>query len=600
MKGKLLTVVLAVCCMASANLSAKSVEVEGEVSNVIVYRGQALVTRTIKVDLPKGTSELVVTKLPSQIISESLYSQSSDNITVVNVRYLEKVTRADSYDEVKKLDAQIEDVQKKLRLTNGDKARNTAQLKRIEQLMSFAVDAQRVDVNRGVLQYEQLIETTTYIEGKITEYNTKMVEIDERVIQVEKELKKLQEKRKRVASGHSTTERQAVLSVHKADDKAGTIELNYLVKGANWTPQYNLRARPDKQAVTIEYNAVLQQSTGESWNNVTLSLSTAQPSLVASAPYLKPMEISLAGGAGPTRVNQPGQAGAQTMNMQMTQEQQGALRSQSEEFEDLIRQRRTQAKKGKGANLTLNTLAIRNQILELNADKERQKMMQIQAVRIERTEGVSVMYTIAGKLTLPSRSDQQLLTVANIKAKAGFALLATPLLTDYVYLQGEITNNSDIILLPGPASMYRNGQFVGKDNINLVTSGQEFTVGFGIDSHIQVVRHFEDKKVDTLWGNRVDTHEYRIEINNYKSKPIVLRLIERLPYTESTDIEIATTKMSHKLSTDKKYLEKESKKGILRWDVKLPANSTGEKKTTLEYGFTLKYDNDMHIRHIKG
>jgi hypothetical protein len=36
----------------------------GTISNVTVYRGQALVTRAIEVDLQPGTSELIVDDLP--------------------------------------------------------------------------------------------------------------------------------------------------------------------------------------------------------------------------------------------------------------------------------------------------------------------------------------------------------------------------------------------------------------------------------------------------------------------------------------------------------------------------------------------------------
>jgi uncharacterized protein (TIGR02231 family) len=237
--------------------------------------------------------------------------------------------------------------------------------------------------------------------------------------------------------------------------------------------------------------------------------------------------------------------------------------------------------------------------MELNADKVMQQTMQARVAVIKRTEGVSVMYMLPGKITMPSRSDQQIITIASINAKADFTLVATPLLTDYVYLQAQIANNSDTILLPGTASMYRDGEFVGKSDMKLVTIGQTFTAGFGIDSQIQVTREFSDKKVETLWGNRIDEQQYNISISNFKKTPVKLRLLERLPYTKNPNIEILVKEMSHKLSEDSEYVRTDKEKGILRWDLDLKPNTTNADALVVKYSYTMKYDNDMRIKPIK-
>ena len=177
--------------------------------------------------------------------------------------------------------------------------------------------------------------------------------------------------------------------------------------------------------------------------------------------------------------------------------------------------------------------------------------------------------------------------------------MAAPLLTDYVYLQGDLINTSDTILLPGPADTFRNGEFVGKADIKLVTIGQAFTTGFGVDSQIQVAREFKDKKIETLWGNRMDEHQYRIAINNYKDKDVLLRLMDRLPWTENESLGIELTQKSHPLSTDAEYVRTQKDKGILRWDLTLKPDTNGENATVVNYTFMLKYDNDMAIRNIR-
>ena len=279
-------------------------------------------------------------------------------------------------------------------------------------------------------------------------------------------------------------------------------------------------------------------------------------------------------------------------------EQQVSYVDRTKDFESLLKNRRSSITKGLKANNDLNSFAFSNQIIEFNADKKMQQRMQARVAVIKRTEGVSVMYRIPGKITMPSRSDQQMITIATINAKADFTLVATPLLTDYVYLQAQISNDSDTILLPGAASMYRNGEFVGKSDMKLVTIGQTFTAGFGIDSQIQVTREFTDKKIETLWGNRVDEQEYSISISNYKDTPVKLRLLERLPYTKNPNIEILVKEMSHELSGDSEYVRTDKKKGILRWDLDLKPNITNADAKVIKYSYTMKYDNDMRIKPI--
>ena len=197
---------------------------------------------------------------------------------------------------------------------------------------------------------------------------------------------------------------------------------------------------------------------------------------------------------------------------------------------------------------------------------------------------------------MPSRTDQQLVTIASVTAKADFTLVATPLLTDYVYLQAEVLNDSDTIFLPGPASMFRNGEFVGKSYQSIVTIGEKFTAGFGIDSQIQLVRELEDKKTKIQGGNRIDTYNYRIALSNYKKSTAELRLSDRLPYTDNESIKIELLETTPEPSKDSEYLRIGGKKGILRWDMNLAPNSVDQNATIVKYIYTMEYDKNMQIQ----
>ena len=75
------------------------------------------------------------------------------------------------------------------------------------------------------------------------------------------------------------------------------LELSYLVMNASWHPQYDVRVQmnEDQSAGEVEltYTGMVQQTTGERWENVSLALSTARPSLAAVLPELDPWYLKV-------------------------------------------------------------------------------------------------------------------------------------------------------------------------------------------------------------------------------------------------------------------------------------------------------------------
>ena len=584
-----LILAVAVICLFGSAAFAEVPRTTGTISKVTVYRGQALVTRTVKVDLPAGTSELIVTDLPARIVPESLYAQTSGDIKVLSVRYREKAVREDTREEVKELDAQIEETKIQLYHAERDLSHSKEAFARYGGLWKLTIDGANANLNRGLLESKPIEQLTKYLESKSIQWHKENVRLEDSIKNLKKELELLNRKRAELDAGRARTEREAVLFISNKGRKKASIGLNYLVNGANWLAAYNLRANPEKSNVLIEYNAVVNQTSGEDWDGVALSLSTAEPTMIAAPPVLEPMSVRL----GRARMEAKGVAGAA---VQAGDRVRPGFIDRSQEFEQLLRSRRAQSKKGKAAQVELGEIASREQILLLNAPVRELADMKRRVIEIARTEGVSVTYELPGKLTLPSRTDQQLVTIATITADADFTLLATPLLTDYVYLQAELLNDSDTILLAGQASMFRNGEFVGKSQLPIVTIGEKFTAGFGIDSQIQVARELEDKKTRIQGGNRIDTYHYRIALSNYKNSEVKLRLLDRLPYTDDDSIKIELEKTEPELSKDGEYLRTARKKGILRWDLNLAPNTVDEDATIVKYSFTMEYDKNMQIQ----
>jgi len=380
-KTQIFTLAIAVICILATAAFAEVPTTPGKmgsattgtITKVTVYRGQALVTRTIKADLPQGTSELIITDLPAKIVPESLYAQTSGNLKILSVRYRERAVKEDTRQEVKQLDEQIENLKNEIRHAERNHQHGGNLWAKYEGLWKLAIDGSKVDLNRGVLQADQIQSLADYLETKWNELHKNSLEIEDKIAELKKELELLNRRRRDLDSGRSRTERQAVLFVRKDDKKKASIELNYLVNNANWQQQYNLRANPQKSTVLIEYNAVVNQTSGEDWNGVALSLSTAEPTMVAAPPVLEPMLVGL------SRSDRAQQI-----------EQQSRFAS-ADNIRQFQRARKANIKMGFGANYELNTLAIDNQAFLINADVRQVKQFQEQLAEIVRNEGISFL-----------------------------------------------------------------------------------------------------------------------------------------------------------------------------------------------------------------
>jgi len=260
---QILTPAIIVIALLCPIVFADSPTTTGTISKVTVYRGQALVTRTINIDLPPGSSELIVKDLPAMIIPESIYAQTSDNIKVLSVRYRQKAVREATREEVKQLDDKIEGVKYKLKCAERDYKHFGHYGKMFDELKDFTITAAKSDLNRGLLTFEPIEKLASLIEDKAFEYHERTTELEDTITKLQKDMELLERKRTELSAGHSRTEREAVLFLSSAGGKKASIELSYLVNGANWQQQYNLRAYPKESNVLIEYNAVVNQTNGE-------------------------------------------------------------------------------------------------------------------------------------------------------------------------------------------------------------------------------------------------------------------------------------------------------------------------------------------------
>lgn len=573
--------------------------VEGRATNVILYRGQAQVTRTIPIEGNAGNVEIVIGKLPEQIEPSSLFAEGGEAVEVRAVRFRTKAVGEQPREEVRKLEQEILETQRQIDRTTKQQALLAKRTDYLAKMEGFVVPTAHIDLARGVLNAEALEKLTTFSFGEHDKIVMQEVELAKKAHDLSEQLSLLQRKHREITAGASRTEREAVLFLQKLAAGPAEVRLNYLVNNCGWSPTYTVRSGEDRKKVRIEYNALIHQLSGEDWNNVNLTLSTASPALSASGPGLAPFHVTLASEASanmatvPAAGKGPGQQAAanlfgrglskgqvleqlQGLNFKKNQSVQAA--NNSVMFDEQNR-----------FNWNLNDAAYGLQQLEINGDATTLSVLRNE--KLADANGPSLSYQLNGNVSLASRADQQMVRIMQTDMESKFYHVAVPVLTSYVHREAELANSSDNDLLAGPITVYLDGRFVGRSEIPTVARGQTFVVGFGADPQLRARRELVDKQDGVQGGNRETKFEYRLVVENFAKDKTLVRVLDRLPHAENgEDIRVTLGETSDPISADKLYQREERPMGILRWEIDAPAKAAGETARLIKYHYKVEYD----------
>ncbi|HEV3081371.1 MAG TPA: mucoidy inhibitor MuiA family protein [Gemmataceae bacterium] len=579
---------------AAGPAAAAEKRVASQIVNVTVYQNSAVVTR--EVDVPEGTGsmELVVTPLPPGVANSSLYSEGTDGTRVMSTRYRSRAIKEDTREEVRKLEAQIKEL--------GVAARKIqAELKTIEQnvqflfkLENFTSATMHSATEKAQLNSEATLTLSKYVMEQRAQKAKEVVALQEQLRSNGEDTAFAQRKLQELTAGISRTEHDAIITLDKKNAAPGKVRLNYLVENAFWRPQYKLRATPrSKDPVQLEYLAAIIQQSGEDWTNANLVLSTAQPMLNAAPPELKMLELMVVGRGRPPQ-------GAPQLDGQVPYQHEasfGVIQQQAKSLRGKGQQEFNRNNETSGNSIYNNAAAL-EQAWDLLCSKE--DFLAVTKGRPARPgdEGPSVTYHLRGKLTIPSRNDEQVIEVARLELTPEYYYKAVPVLTLHVYRLANLTNKSEYVILPGEATMYLGTDFVGRMNLPLVAIGEQFTAGFGVDPQLQIQRHLIDKSRTTQGGNQVWNFDYRILVNSYKTEPVKLQVWDRLPRAENETAGVTLIKAAPEISADSLYVREQRPSNLLRWDLTVEPTMNGEKAAGIRYQFKVELDRQMLISNV--
>lgn len=322
------------------------------------------------------------------------------------------------------------------------------------------------------------------------------------------------------------------------------------MSGAGWQPLYDARFSEDGEqpALEIGYLAQVTQRSGEDWENVALTLSTARPALAETLPELDPWYV------GPVRAQRRKAAAPRMVKM--------AALAPAPAMEDFA---------GSEPEAVLAVAAV--------AEAEA-------ALATVETSGAAVTYRVDSAVTVPADGASHKVTVASFELSPDLDYVSAPKLVEQAYRRAKVINDSPYMLLAGPANLFSGDEFIGATELELVAPQGEIELYLGTDDRIKVERELKRREVDKklLGDRRRLRYGYEITVENLLPVEARVTLYDQIPVPRHEDIKV-------KLESVEPKPAEQTKLNLLEWELALGA---GEKQV-VRFDFTVEHPRGMDL-----
>ncbi len=398
------------------------------IGSVTVYQDRAVVTRAASSELAAGEHELVLEKLPASLQENSLQvsAKSTGQATLLDVKVRDAYQADTPNERVKQLEEQVRKLQVQQAALDDEAAVLDNQRELVLMMQRGATEPSK---DGARLTLDELKAIQSLSADSLAKALVGLRRVAEQKENLERELNALQDQLGQLQTTLSRRTKTVTLRVNLA--RAGKLDLNvsYAVAGARWTPAYDARLRPADRSVDLGYFGVIRQNTGEDWNNVKLTLSTARPSLGGGAPALQPWIVDVAAPPPP-----------------MPAPRRPAPAAAPQQAEAKMSRERIQSFSDAAAPMA-----------EVAPEPVEQATAQVQS------EATSASFQIKNTATLPSDNTTQRVAIATAKLPATLQYQSTPALREAMFLTAHASNNTDFPFPGGlaehlPGRRLRRGQ----------------------------------------------------------------------------------------------------------------------------------------------
>lgn len=524
--------------VSAISFAQKPIFTSAKVKAATVYFNAAELQQTTTVNLPTGTSEIVIKNVADYLNENTIQIGAPSSVTVLSVQFTQNYISEYEIDESNPI---IKKVRDSIILVGQEIN------KRVNQRTAYSKSIEILDKNQNVsgttgLSVLELSKLIDYNNTKRTELSNLVNTYIEKESKLKEKLAKLNAKLEINTQKEEKTSRGKLI-IQVMNEIAGNVNLdiNYLTNNANWKPFYDLRAENINEPINMMYKAQVSQNTGIDWRKVKLTLSSGNPNQNNIAPILQAWFL---------RYGYPQRGYYDNSDTKLNEVVVTAYGMKKESI------------KAAPSSVSNYTTINENQ-LNVSFD-------------------IDIPYDILSNGKIHS------VALKEIKLPATYKYYAAPRVEKEAFLLAEIKDYSKYNLLPGEANIIFEGLYVGKTTINPNQTADTLNLSMGRDKKISIKREKVVDKSGTkfLSSYKEQTFTYDITIRNNKKESIEMLLKDQYPL--STDKEVTIDLL------DDGKAKVNSETGILTWDLKLSSNET--KKIRISY--KVRYPKDKIIDNL--
>ena len=603
MKKRILTICLLVSAIAVAQ---KPIFTSAKTKSATVYFSGAEITQSTSVNLPIGTSEIVIKNVADYLNENTVQIGAPKNVTVLSVQFSDNYVSEYELDEsnpaIKRVRDSITYVQKELKKIQIDKNSHQQTIEILDKNKEIR------GANSG-LNVAELMKLVEYYKSKRTELDNAVVLLAEKETKWRKTLDELNNKLEiNTQKEEKISEGKLILQV--MNEVAGNVNLDisYITNSASWQPFYDLRAENITASIDLAYKAKITQTTGIDWKKVKLTLSSGNPNQNNVAPLLQAWFLRY-GQIRNVSLNQSTNANA---IQALTGKVSGLTLDSDKDKKIVLRGSRSITGENNALVVIDGITSSANILAQLPPEtiKSVNVLKGAQATSLYGSQGVNGVIVVTTKdmndyttieeqelnvsfdIDIPydilSNGKAHSVSLKDIKIPATYKYYAAPKVEKEAFLLAELNDYAKYNLLPGEANIVFEGMYVGKTTINPNQTQDTLNLSIGRDKKISIKRERITDKSGTkfLSSYKEQTFTYDITVRNNKKEDINMLLKDQYPL--STDKEITVELL------EKDGAKENEETGVLTWEIKLKPNET--KKYRISY--KVKYPKDKIIGNL--
>lgn len=510
--------------------------VKSEIKSVTVFLSGAQINRTASATIPAGTSYLVFEDLSQYLNTNSVQVKGTGDFVILSV------TPQMNYLKVKEKTKEVLALEDTLEAQNSRLSYQQALLENLVTEKNMVIANQSIGGTQTGVKIDDLKIAAEYFRTRLADISVKYIAANALVTKLTESITKITNQLATENAKSKTTTYEIVVAVTSKSKVAATFEINYAVTGASWYPSYDLRATDTNSPISLDYRANVYQSTGEDWENVTLTLSTGNPSASNTKPVMYPWYLYI-------------------YNYSYDYRGYNGVISESKEKND-VEATGSYSKPMVDAQTAANYTTI-----DVNA--------------------TNFEFEIDLPYTIKSGGKSTAVQIQKYSLPATYEYYVAPKLDQTAYLLAKVTGWEDYNLLSGYANLYFEGTYVGKSYIDVKNTLDTLDFSLGRDENIVVTRT-KQKDFSThqfIGNNRKESFAWEISIRNKKKTAINITIQDQIPLSTDKDIEIEKDVTSNATFDDVK--------GFLTW--KLTINSAETKKVNFSYSVKFPKDKNVYI-----